>query len=42
MYQNINILQGDKLDTFITRDNSHPFNTFYEPPSEIFLGILNF
>lgn len=39
MYQNINLVRRDKLDLYDTRDASHPFNTFYEPATAVFLGM---
>ena len=39
MYHNVNLVRRDRLDLYDTRDSSHPFNTFYEPGTVIFLGI---
>ncbi|EWS74692.1 plasma-membrane choline transporter (macronuclear) [Tetrahymena thermophila SB210] len=41
MYRNINLQKRDKLDLYDTRDQSHPFNTFYEPATAIFLGPVD-
>ena len=40
MYHNINLIKTDRLDVYITRDNSHPYNNFYEPTSAVFLGFF--